>query len=138
LPKPRKSLSQLAESGTLGRNPGRYVGRFIAQTAPVRPIGAPPKHLSPALRDIWKELVKAAQPGLLQRSDKFFIELCCNVVFRMRAPDTKPSELNALASILSKLAMNPSDRAKLDLPSPTKTSAKSEEEKQWDALSELD
>jgi phage terminase small subunit len=133
MPKPRKSLSQLAESGTLHKNSGRYAGRAAAAIAPVRPIGKAPTHLPPAERIIWAELVRVSQPGVLQRSDRFFLELCCRMIARMRTADSKPSEYNSLANILAKLGMNPADRAKLDLPpvSPTEKSA-------WDELDELD
>jgi hypothetical protein len=137
MPKPRKTLSQMAESGTLNRNSGRYVARYAAQNAPSRPIGAPPAHLPTVEKAIWRELVKAAQPGLLQRSDRFYLELCCKMVDRMRSGDVKSSEMNSVANILSKLAMNPTDRVKLGIEAygdPSKPKEKSE----WDLLDELD
>jgi phage terminase small subunit len=106
MPKPRKSLAQMSES-TLAKNPGRYVGRFVAKSAPVRPIGKCPTHLPATEQHIWKELVRCSQPGVLQRSDRFFLELCCRIIARMRAPDSKDSEINTLAKILSKLGMTP-------------------------------
>jgi hypothetical protein len=56
--KQRKTLQQLAESGTLHKNPGRYVGRWVAQSAPARPIGKAPAHLPAAEQAIWAELTK--------------------------------------------------------------------------------
>jgi phage terminase small subunit len=136
MPKQRKALQQLAESGTLHKNPGRYVGRWVAQSAPFRPIGKAPAHLPAVEQAIWAELTKAAQPRLLQRSDRLFLEVCCKLVARMRtAENPKSSEINSLTNILGKLGLNPTDRTKLNLeqlPEPTvKTSP-------WDALDELD
>ena len=78
--------------------------------------------------------MRAAQPGLLQRSDRFYLELCCRLVARMRAGAVKSSEMNSVANVRSKLAMNPTDRAKLNLEPP----AKPKEKSPWDALDELD
>ena len=137
MPKPRKTLTQMAESGTLNKNPGRYVARYAAQTAPSRPIGKAPAHLPANEKIIWKELVKAAQPGLLQQSDRIYLELCCKMVVRMRAGDVKSSEMNSVANILSKLAMNPVDRTKLGIENPADPS-KSTVKDAWDELGELD
>jgi phage terminase small subunit len=109
------------------------MGRFVAKSAPVRPLGKCPAHLPIPEQHIWKELVRCSQPGVLQRSDRFFLELCR----RMRAPDSKNSEINTLAKILSKLGMTPEDRSKLDLQVPITSATKSEEDKAWDALDEL-
>ena len=137
MPKQRKTLAQLAESGTLVRNSGRYAGRAAAQSAPQRPIGLAPAHLPAIEKRIWKELIKAAQPGLLQQSDRFYLELCCRMVGRMRAGDVKSSEMNSVANILSKLGMNPVDRIKLGIENPTDP-AKSKDKSPWDELDELD
>jgi phage terminase small subunit len=135
MPKQRKTLQQLAESGTLHKNPSRYLGRFVAQSAPARPIGKAPAHLPAVEQAIWAELTKAAQPGLLQRSDRLFLEVCCKLVARMRATENpKSSEINALTNILGKLGLNPTDRAKLDLETPQPKTNPSP----WDALDELD
>jgi phage terminase small subunit len=136
MPKQRKSLQQLAESGTLHKNPGRYVGRWVAQSAPFRPIGKAPAHLPATEKAIWAELTKAAPARLLQRSDRLFLEVCCKLVARMRAGDNpKSSEINALTNILGKLGLNPTDRAKLDLETPTQPTVKTSP---WDELDELD
>jgi hypothetical protein len=55
----------------------------------------------------------------------------------MRAGDVKPSEMNSVANILSKLGMNPTDRIKLGIESPA-GSSKSKERSPWDELDELD
>jgi|ERR1700722_1802197 phage terminase small subunit len=136
MPKQRKTLQQLAESGTLHKNPGRYVGRWVAQTAPFRPIGKAPAHLPATEKAIWAELTKAAQPGLLQRSDRLFLEVCCKLVARIRtAENPKSSEINSLTNILGKLGLNPTDRAKLDLETSTQPKTNPSP---WDALDELD
>jgi hypothetical protein len=67
MPKQRKSLQQLAESSTLAKNKGRYLGRWIAQSAPARLIGSTQRISLRLKQAIWAELTKATQPGLLQR-----------------------------------------------------------------------
>ena len=138
MPKPRKTIQQLADSGTLVRNSGRYAGRAAAATAPFKPLGRPPVHLPPAESAVWREISKVAPAGHLHSSDRFFVELCCRIVVRMRTGCFKPSENNSLANILSKLALNPVDRAKLNLFPPESPAAKAEQDKLWDALNELD
>jgi phage terminase small subunit len=134
MPKQRKNLQQLAESGTLVRNSGRYAGRAAAATAPFKSLGKPPGHLPPTESAVWRELSKAAPAGHLQNSDRFFVELCCRLIVRMRTGCFKPSENNSLANILSKLALNPVDRAKLNLLPTASPTRKSEQDKLWDSL----
>jgi phage terminase small subunit len=136
MPKQRKTLQQLAESGTLAKNPGRYVGRWVAQSAPMRPIGKAPAHLPATEKAIWAELVKAAPARLLQRSDRVILELACRLVARMRAADSKPSEISVLMNILGRLGFSPIDRLKLNLEQPPPEPTK--EHDAWAELDELD
>jgi phage terminase small subunit len=138
MPTPRKSLSQLAASGTLGKNLGRYQSRIAAQPNIIRPVGKAPPHLSTGERAVWAELVRAAPPGLLQRSDRLILEVLSRLVVRMRAADPKTSELNALVNVLTKMGLTPVDRTKLNLESPPEPSVKSAEDARWAELEELD
>ena len=97
-----------------------------------------PTHLAAVENGIWAELVRCSEPGVLQRSDRFFLELCCRMIARMRMADSKPSDYNSLANILAKLGMNPADRAKLDLPPPDSPAKQTEQDKVWEELAELD
>jgi hypothetical protein len=136
MPKPRKSLAQLSASGTLAKNKGRYADRIAAIPTVLMPIGKPPRHLPTDERALWAELVKAAPPGLLQRSDRIALEVACKLVARMRTADAKTSELNALMATLGKLGVSPLDRLRLNLePPPPEPSA---QDALWAELDELD
>jgi phage terminase small subunit len=138
MPTPRKSLSQLAASGTLGKNLGRYQSRLAAQPNFIRPVGKAPPHLPAVERAVWAELVRGAPPGLLQRSDRLILEVLSRLVVRMRTSDPKTSELNCLINVLSRMGLTPLDRTKLNLESPPEPSAKAAEDARWAELDELD
>lgn len=93
-----------------------------------KPPGKPPAHLAPAESAVWRELMKRTPRGYLQSSDRFFVEAACRLITRIRAGEVKASELNAVMNVLSKLGLNPVDRAKLNLV-PARPSGKSEEGK---------
>jgi phage terminase small subunit len=137
MPKPRKTLEQLAETGTLRKHIGRYAGRLAAQKTPIRPLGKPPAHLPPAEQKVWAELAKAAPKGLLQRSDRIFMELVARMVVRARTSG-KTADVNALVSVLSKLGFTPTSRVRLDLAPPVEPKDKYAQDSAWDELDELD
>jgi len=134
MPTQRKSLTQLAESGTLGRNKGRYAARIAAQSVVIPPIGQVPGHLSPAEKAAWAEIVKSAPAGLLSRPDRIIVELAAKLISRLRAGDSKASELNLLLNILGRIGFSPIDRLKFNLEPPPEPKEKSA----WDELDELD
>lgn len=138
MPTPRKTIAQLADSGTLARNKGRYKSRIAAQPNFIRPVGKAPTHLSPGARAAWAEAVKNAPHGLLERSDRLILEVLSRLVVRMRTSEPKTSELNALVNILSKMGLTPADRAKLNVPAPIDPAVKAAEDDQWAAFDELD
>lgn len=138
MPTPRKSLSQLAASGTLGRNKGRYESRIAALPNFIRPVGKAPPHLPPVERAVWAEIVRGAPDGLLQRSDRLIVEVLSRLVVRMRTSNPKSSELNAVVNVLGKMGLTPADRSKLNLESPPDPSVKSEQDARWAELDELD
>ncbi len=63
MPKPRKTLAQLALSGTLAAHPGRYAARLKGGIV-LSPIGRPPGHLSTNEKLTWAELVKQTPPWI--------------------------------------------------------------------------
>ena len=138
VPTPRKSLSQLAASGTLGKNLGRYQSRIAAVPHVIRPVGKAPPHLSSAERSVWAELVRGAPAGLLTRSDRLILEVLSRLVVRMRTSDPKTSELNCVVNVLSKMGLTPVDRNKLNLEAEPEASAKAAEDARWAELDELD
>jgi hypothetical protein len=82
-----------------------------------------------------------AHPGLLTRSDRLILEIAVKSIIRMRRSDAKTSEFNALLSVLAKMGMTPAARLKMNLQPlelPAKQPTKTEQDKVWDELSELD
>jgi hypothetical protein len=138
MPTPRKSLRELLESGTLQKNIGRYQARIAAVANVISPIGRAPNHLTAPEKAIWAELVKTAPPGLLMKNDRLIVEVAVKLVHRMRTSEPKSSEINALATVLSKLGMNPTDRVKMNLEPPIDPSVQTEEDRRWAALDDLD
>ena len=138
MPTPRKSLAELALTGTLQRHPGRYAARLSGGTV-IEPIGRAPTHLSTNEKITWAEIAKQAPPGLLTKSDRISLEIVTKLVIRMRVGEMKPSELSSLMSLLGKLGMNPTARAKMQIPEPPVPAAeRAAEQKAWDDLAEHD
>jgi hypothetical protein len=84
-------------------------------------------------RTIYREIVRTAAAGSLANSDRMTVEVCAKLMHKLRSAETLPrsSELTLLLNTLSKLGMNPVDRARLDLslsPEPKK------ENDPWDEL----
>ncbi len=120
MPARRKSLSRLALTGSLKKNPGRYADRASAPA--LGPIGYCPKFLSAPERAIWRYIVKVAPPGALTSADAFTVELAAKLMHRVRTDAAaKASEVAVLISLLGKLGLTPADRAKLDLPASAPT-----------------
>jgi hypothetical protein len=138
MPKPRKSLTELAASGTLQKNLGRYQTRIASKITIAAPIGTAPRHLQAIEKSIWAEVTRSAPSGLLTKSDRLALEVLCRLVARTRTAEFKTSESNALLAVLGKFGLTPSDRLKMSLeplPEPTVQTA---EQKAWDELAELD
>ncbi|WP_433972765.1 hypothetical protein [Tunturiibacter lichenicola] len=140
MPTPKKTLTQLQLSGTYQQNKRRY--EHLTKSVPTIhiPIGRPPTHLQPAEKAAWVELVRIAHPGLLARSDRIVVEIAARLIVRMRHPDAKTGDYNALLTVLGKLGMTPASRLKMNLPPievPT-PQVQSEEDRLWAALDELD
>ena len=138
MPTPRKTITELAVSGTLGKNLGRYQARIASRTTVIAPIGKPPAHLPPVERGIWAEVVRSAPPGLLTKSDRISFEILCRLVARMRTAPFKVSELNALMAVLGKFGMTPGDRYRMNVEPIAEPRAQSAEDAKWAALEELD
>jgi hypothetical protein len=75
MPKPKKDPGA---TGRIRHPPEAYrtVWRQIGSAEGTHlAIGKVPAHLPPAEQKVWAELAKAAPKGLLQRSDRIFLEL---------------------------------------------------------------
>jgi|ERR1017187_1224730 hypothetical protein len=84
-----------------------------------KPLGPPPKWLSPEERIVWKDLAKQALPGVLMYSDRNMFELLVHLTtkFRARTLD-KAADRSLLLNLSAHFAMTPSDRAKVQVEQP--------------------
>jgi hypothetical protein len=92
----------------------RYANR-TREPKPTGALGSAPKHFDEPLRQIWKEVVKSIPPGVLTNSDRIILELACRLTYKMRAGDLTSSNAAQLVSCLSRLAMTPADRSRVNL-----------------------
>jgi hypothetical protein len=111
MPQRKKSARELALSGAARAKPGRYAGRGDAPQA--APLGNVPRHLNGAQKAIWRQVTKLAPAGVLGAPDEFALEIAVRLIERSRREVMKPSEISILVSLLGKLGLTPSDRAKL-------------------------
>ena len=119
MPAHRKTLKELAESGTLQRHLGAYKGRIEAQKAKDAMLIAPaattapaqgnkplpkriPGHLSKEAKTAWREIVASAPEGSLVAGDALQLEVSAKLLAKSRTEDLKPAALNQLAAQLAK------------------------------------
>jgi hypothetical protein len=138
MPRRRKSLTELAATGTLYKHLGRYQARIASKGTIALPIGPAPRALPAFERSIWAEVVRNAPVGSLTKSDRVSFEVLVKLTAKMRKDAAKPSEINTLIGLLGKFGLIPADRVRLDMDSIPDPAAESEEDKAWDALDELD
>jgi phage terminase small subunit len=98
------------------------------------PLGAAPRWLLPAARELWREIDKSlGKAGVLTTLDRSQLGMYCQMMAgwheaEIRQPyEPLPASYAAtMASIASKLGLNVADRAKLRLPDPVKRDPLSE------------
>jgi hypothetical protein len=120
MPTPRKSIVELALSGSLSAHPGRYKARFETEPIVSLPLGPTPRHLNADQRRVWAELLRSSPLGLWTRSDRLALEVVTNMVLQMRQPNATFRDFNALMSLLGKLGCTPEGRRKLGIELPSK------------------
>lgn len=114
MPARRKSLQALEMSGQLSKNPGRYATRKEAPRT--GDLGNPPRSLTKSEAAIWREIKKSSPAGVLQKRDRFAVEMTCRLIARARTGLAKASELSILSSLLGKLALTPTDSNRIEAP----------------------
>lgn len=139
MPTPRKSLAQLAASGTLGKNLGRYKSRLAAVPTIIHPPGRAPAHFNVKQKAVWAEILRTAPQGVLTKSDRLAIEILVNMLLKIRSIDApSTSDYNAIVNMFGKMALTPASRHSMNVertPGPHELSA---EERAFAALDELD
>lgn len=103
----------LAElKGSVRDNPKRY-GKVVPENP--NGIGEPPEHMGLYAQAIWHELVASALPGVLTGSERFMLEIACNLLseYRENPIEFKVGKYPHLVGILARLGLSPADRQKL-------------------------
>lgn len=110
-------------SGSFEHDPQRRAARE-GEPEPTGPLGDPPDSLTALQREAWQEIAGNAAPGVLTNADRVLVEMYCRLAARMRGeltPDGYPNPLKAaeyslLVTILGRMGMTPSDRARMKVP----------------------
>jgi len=84
-----------------------------------RPLGGPPKWLSPEEKVVWRDVAKQVLPGVAFNSDRNTFELLVRLITKMRAGQMdKSSDMCQMVSLSARFGMTPSDRAKISVEAP--------------------
>lgn len=114
MPRPRTPTAVLALNGGLAHDPKRYANRTAE---PVRSgeLGPAPESFDDDLLAIWDEIVGDIPDGVLTNADRVIVELAVRLTKKMRDGDLNAALAAQLVSCLSRLAMTPSDRSKVQV-----------------------
>jgi len=109
--RPRTSAAVLELKGAFKKDPQR--AREDAKVN--KPIGEPPKSLSPFQLKIWKEIVGKIPAGIAGDADESIVEMVVILFaeFRENAKEFTAAKYGILHRLLSDLGMTPQGRAKI-------------------------
>lgn len=114
--RPRKPTHLHALTGELKRRPKRFADRQC-EPEPDPDIGDPPESMPARLRPLWAEIVDCAEPGVLTRMDRHWLEASCLALWNMRNPDasglTRGQIVRFFAQCFGKMGLTPVDRGKV-------------------------
>jgi hypothetical protein len=106
--------------GTFEKHPEREAA-YKNAPKPTGPLGDPPKSFiegtfsGEKMLEAWNDIVSGAPPGVLTGSDRLWVEMTCRAIYRIRHGSPKSGDWGTVEKFLSKMAMNPSDRPKVQL-----------------------
>lgn len=117
--RPPLPVEVLKAKGTYRKDRHGDIKEYSTDELPL--IGGPPNHLSSSEQDVWEELREAAVPGVLRRSDSFFMEITTRLLDRYRRdPEMKAALLSQLTKCLSQMGFGTMDRLKMGVTPPDK------------------
>jgi len=79
-------------------------------------IGDAPESWTPRQKAIWYEVVNAAPPGVLTKSDRVLVELTCRLLGEVRGGNLTAAMATQLRTALNELGMTPGARERLAKP----------------------
>jgi hypothetical protein len=116
----RKPKAVAERDGSFEKHPERKAN-YEHEPKPGGPLGAPPASFDASsftgsrLLAIWNEIVSQAPSGVLTSADRLHVEMTCRIIYRIRHLTPKSGDFNSLREFLSKMAMNPADRPKVQV-----------------------
>jgi phage terminase small subunit len=110
--RPRTATSLLLIRNSFKKHPERLKERE-QEPMPTADIGEPPKYLTKAQQNIWNEFVAIIPPGVVRNTDRPWMGMAVRLMHRERKGMLPAQERAQLMSLLSRMGMNPSDRARL-------------------------
>jgi len=113
--RPRKPTAVLDATGAFRKNPNR---RRDGEPIVTDPIGPAPDDPGKTFKQAWDDIVGNAPLGVLTCADRIYVEIAARLLVEMREDfaGMMTSRLALLTTMLGKMGMNPSDRAKLSIP----------------------
>jgi hypothetical protein len=112
--RPSKPTAVLELVGAYQKNPQR---KRQKEPKPSQGIGS--FSLGPtSIPEIWDEIVGQVVPGVLTISDRMALELVCRLYaeIRLNPDEISVGKVTALANLLGRFGLTPSDRAKISMP----------------------
>ena len=111
--RPRTPTKVLDARGAFRRNPQR---RRDGEPESRDPLGSAPDRLTDVERQCWMEIAESAPTGVLTKADRLTVEQASRLLALDLAGDLSSSDRKLFLSVLGKLGLNPSDRARLSIP----------------------
>jgi hypothetical protein len=119
MPKVRKTTRMLELTGQMHHNKGRHADR-LHEPVPTKPIGPPPKDMTPEEKACWRELIRITPEAVLFNTDRWWVELSACLMAAHRNRRITTSDRAQLITLLSRMGLNPSDRSRVSAPVTTK------------------
>ena len=113
--RPRTPTAILDITGAFKKDPQR---RRHGEPATKGPIGPAPETPGKTFVQAWDDIVGDAPVGVLTSADRIYVEIVARLLVEMREDfaGMMTSRLALLTTMLGKMGMNPSDRARLTVP----------------------
>lgn len=120
--RPKSNTYEMAKlKGAIKKNPQRY--KKIPPKSDYE-LGKPPRHMSKAAKKVWVEVQKYVCAGVLTGSDRFHMEMLCDLLAEYRNPASygfSNSQKILLNKMLADIGMNPMARQRFGVEQVKKT-----------------
>ena len=115
----RTPTSILEARGSFIANPSR---KRTAEPDCGKPLGGPPKHLTEAAKEMWKEIKRDLLPGVARKSDRHSFESLVLSKLSERTGLISAAERGQLISLYAHFGLTPASRSKVAVTSAPKSS----------------